>query len=532
MSDASSGSAARDGEPLDLGRRWSLEDLAAVASASRPLRFGDAARRRVEAAHAMIASLATAGDDAPNVYGVNTGFGALAETRIDAAEITALQHNLLRSHACGVGPDLPAPVVRALLALRAQVLAFGCSGVRPELVEALLALLTRGVLPRVPAQGSVGASGDLAPLAHLALVLTGEGEADFEGERLAGGEALRRAGLAPLRLQAKEGLALINGTQLMLAQGGLALHAAFALCRSADVTGAMSLEALQGSAGPFDPRIQAMRPHPGQADVAANLRMLLAESEIMESHRDCAKVQDPYSLRCMPQVHGASRDMLAFARETLERETEAATDNPLVFPANHPPGAGGEPAILSGGNFHGQPLALALDAAAMAVAELGNVAERRLEQLVNPALSSGLPPFLGTRSGLDSGFMMAQVTAAALVSENKILSHPASVDSIPSSAGKEDHVSMGTISARKLTQVVEHVRTVLAIEAMVAAQGLDLRQPLRPARAVAAAHACLREAISPLEGDRALYPDIAAAERLLREGALVAAAERAVGALR
>ena len=278
---------------LDLGRRWSLEELASVATGARPLRFGPGARRRVEAAHAMVAALASAGDDAPNVYGVNTGFGALAETRIDAAEITALQHNLLRSHACGVGPDLPAPVVRALLALRAQVLALGCSGVRPALVEALLALLERGVLPRVPAQGSVGASGDLAPLAHLALVLTGEGEADFQGERLPGAEALRRAGLAPVRLEAKEGLALINGTQLMLAEGGLALHAAFRLCRSADVTGAMSLEALQGSARPFDVRIQAMRPHPGQADVAANLRMLLADSEIMESHRDLREGPGP-----------------------------------------------------------------------------------------------------------------------------------------------------------------------------------------------------------------------------------------------
>ncbi len=522
---------APDARPLDLGRRWSLDDLAGVAAGTRTLRFGDDARERVMAAHAMIASLASAGDDAPNVYGVNTGFGALAETRIDAAEITALQHNLLRSHACGVGPDLSEPVVRALVALRAQVLTLGCSGVRPALVEALLALLAHGVLPRVPAQGSVGASGDLAPLAHLALVLTGEGEADYEGERLSGDEALRRAGLEPVRLQAKEGLALINGTQLMLAEGGLALHAGLALCRSADVTGAMSLEALQGSARPFDPRIQAMRPHPGQAVVAGNLRHLLADSEIMESHRDCAKVQDPYSLRCMPQVHGASRDVLAFAREVLERETEAATDNPLVFPAGHPKGAAAAPAILSGGNFHGQPLALALDAAAMAVAELGNVAERRLEQLVNPALSSGLPPFLGTRSGLDSGFMMAQVTAAALVSENKVLAHPASVDSIPSSAGKEDHVSMGTISARKLTRVVDHVRTVLAIEAMVAAQGLDLRRPLRPARGVAAAHARLRERIAPLAGDRVLYPDIAAAAALLREGALVAAAEQACGTL-
>ncbi|MEM1417451.1 MAG: histidine ammonia-lyase [Myxococcota bacterium] len=521
-----------DDGPLELGERWTLAALAAVAEGRRAVSFGADARRRVDAAHAMVAELASAGDGAPNVYGVNTGFGALAETRIDAARIEMLQHNLLRSHACGVGPDLRPEVVRALVALRAQVLALGCSGVRPRIVEQLLALLERGVVPRVPAKGSVGASGDLAPLAHLALVLTGEGEADVEGERVGGAEALARVGLEPIRLQAKEGLALINGTQLMLAEGGLAVHAALGLCRLADVTGAMSLEALKGSSRPFDPRIQAMRPHPGQAEVAANLRALLAESEIMESHRDCHKVQDPYSLRCMPQVHGASRDVLAFARDVLERETEAATDNPLVFPAQHPPGTDAPPAILSGGNFHGQPLALALDAATMAVAELGNVAERRLEQLVNPALSSGLPPFLGTRSGLDSGFMMAQVTAAALVSENKVLAHPSSVDSIPSSAGKEDHVSMGTISARKLAQVVDHVGKVLAIEALVAAQGLELRKPLRPAAGVAAALARVREDVPPLDGDRALYPDIAAAEALVTRGALVAAAEAAVGPLR
>ncbi|CAG0977434.1 partial histidine ammonia-lyase, partial [Anaerolineae bacterium] len=370
MSDAIRSDAIRLGEP------FGLDDLARVARGA-PVTFGREARERVKAARAVVDRLAAAGDEAPNVYGVNTGFGALAETRIAAEQVRKLQQNLVRSHACGVGPALSAEVVRAMMALRAQTIAMGCSGARPEVVDLLVAMLDRGVIPRVPAQGSVGASGDLAPLV----------------------------------LEAKEGLALINGTQLILSVGALAVVRGEALCRHADLIGAMSLEALQGSQRPFDPRIAAVRPHPGQALSAANLRALLAQSEIMEGHRDCRKVQDPYSLRCMPQVHGASRDALAWARQVLEREIVAATDNPLVF------AEGGD--IISGGNFHGQPLAIALDTAAIAIAELANVAERRIEQLVNPAMSSGLPPFLAPHTGLDSGFMMAQVTAAALVSENK-----------------------------------------------------------------------------------------------------------------
>ncbi len=434
-----------------------------------------------------------------------------------------LQRNLVRSHACGVGPLLPTPVVRAMIALRAQTIALGCSGARPEIVDLLVAMLERGVHPCIPAQGSVGASGDLAPLAHLALVLIGEGEAEHGGETMPGAEALAKAELSPLRLEAKEGLALINGTQLILAVGALAVVQGEALCRHADLIGAMSLEALQGSRRPFDPRIASVRPHPGQAKSAANLRAILTDSEIMESHRDCKKVQDPYSLRCMPQVHGATRDALAWARQVLEREIVAATDNPLVF--------ADEGDIISGGNFHGQPLAIALDTAAIGIAELANVAERRIEQLVNPAMSSGLPPFLAPRSGLDSGFMMAQVTAAALVSENKVLCHPSSVDSIPSSAGKEDHVSMGSISARKCAQIAEHVRTVLAIEALVAGQGIDLRAPLTPGVGVRAAHARLREQIPTLTEDRPLYRDIEAVAALVGSGALVAAAEEAIGPL-
>lgn len=511
---------------VELGQAWSLDDLWALGHRRARLVLGGDARERMERSNAFVRELAAAGDAAPNVYGVNTGFGALAETRIDAAEIRTLQHNLLRSHACGVGPDLPPAAVRAMIALRAQVLALGFSGVRPVVVERLVAMLDADVLPRIPAQGSVGASGDLAPLAHLALVLIGEGEADVGGRRLPGAQALAQAGIEPIALEAKEGLALINGTQLMLAIGGLAVVEAQRLCTLADIVGAMSLDALEGSARPFDVRIQAARPHPGQADSASNLRALLAESAIMESHRDCHKVQDPYSLRCMPQVHGASRDALAWARQVLEREIVAATDNPLIFVGDE----GAE--VISGGNFHGQPLALALDTATMAVAELANIAERRIEQLVNPAMSSGLPPFLAPRSGLDSGFMMAQVTAAALVSENKVLCHPSSVDSIPSSAGKEDHVSMGSISSRNLAQVVEHVRTVLAIEAMVAGQGLELRKPLAPGVGVRAAFAALRSRIAPLTGDRALHVDIAQARELLADGSLRVAVEQATGPLR
>lgn len=500
-----------------------LEDVAlGRASVVLP----SAARARIDRSRAAVDRLAELGDAAPNVYGVNTGFGALAETRIAGDQIRALQRNLVRSHSVGVGAPLAREVVRAMMALRAQTIAMGCSGARTAAVELLVAMLERGVHPVVPCQGSVGASGDLAPLAHLALVLIGEGKAEVRGEILPGAQALAAEGLHPITLEAKEGLALINGTQLITAIGSLAVLRGERLCTAADVVGAMSLDALEGSGRPFDPRVQAVRPHPGQAKTAENLRALLRGSEIMESHRDCKKVQDPYSLRCMPQIHGASRDALSFARATLERELVAATDNPLVFV-----GEDGVADFVSGGNFHGQPLAIALDCAAIAIAELANASERRIEQLVNPVMSSGLPPFLAPHTGLDSGFMMAQVTAAALVSENKTLCHPASVDSIPSSAGKEDHVSMGTWGARKCATVAGHVATVLAIEALVAAQGLDLRAPNRGGVGVRAAHAALRERVARLTEDRALYVDVEAALALLDEGALVRAAAAAVGGL-
>ncbi|WP_437731274.1 histidine ammonia-lyase [Sorangium sp. So ce1335] len=520
--------------PLLLGRPLSLADLEDVARRGRPVAICAEARERAAASRRAIDAIAAAGDAAPAVYGINTGFGALAETRIADHEIRALQRNLVRSHACGVGPDLGDAEVRAMIVLRAQVIALGHSGVRTEVLDLLAELLNRGVCPRIPAQGSVGASGDLAPLAHLALTLIGEGEARFEGQLMPSAVALGKAGLAPIELAAKEGLALINGTQYMTALGALALRDAAALCTAADVAGAVSLEALMGSKRPFDERLMRVRPHPGQATTAGNLRALLAGSEIMQSHADCPRVQDAYSLRCMPQVHGATRDAIAWAAEVLTREVNSVTDNPTVFLGTGGEGGGGGEGgaeLISGGNFHGQPVALALDLAAMAAAELANISERRVEQLVNPALSTGLTPFLAPRSGLHSGFMIAQVASASLVSENKVLCHPASVDSIPSSAGREDHVSMGSISARKLAQVIENVRSSLAIELITAAQGVDQRRPLRPSAGVAAAHAAVRRVVPELAEDRPLYRDIAAAAELIRAGALIAAVEEAVGPL-
>lgn len=521
--------------PVSIGRPFTLSDLEDVALRGRRVEFDEQARRKVAASRAAVERIAQAGDDAPRVYGVNTGFGALSETRISAADIRALQRNLVRSHATGVGPDLPVPEVRGLMLLRAQVLALGHSGVRPELVDLLVGMLNAGVHPRVPAQGSVGASGDLAPLAHLALVFLAEGEASVDAPELGRGtrapivdgkDAMAKAKLAPVVLEAKEGLALINGTQYMASLGTLSLLEAERLATLADVAGAMSLEASQGSIRPFDPRLHEARPHPGQKTVASNLRMLLADSEIMESHKHCSKVQDAYSFRCMPQVHGATRDALAWVRGVLEREVNSITDNPSVFLDE-----AGEADFVSGGNFHGQPLALALDLAAIAVAELANISERRVEQLVNPALSSGLTAFLAKDSGLHSGFMIAQVASASLVSENKVLCHPASVDSIPSSAGKEDHVSMGSISARKLQSVVTNVKNALAIEIMTAAAGLDQRKPLRPSRGVDAALTTVRAQVAPMTEDRPLYKDIAAVARLMDEGTLVGRVGAAIGLL-
>jgi histidine ammonia-lyase len=513
-------------EPVLIGRPLSLEALCDVARGRRKVTLCPDALARVIASRKPIDALVAAGDGGPAVYGVNTGFGALAETRIAGSDIAALQRNLVRSHACGVGPDLGRAEVRAMMVLRAQVVAMGYSGVRPEVVDMLVAMLNADVVPRVPAQGSVGASGDLAPLAHLALALTGEGETLVEGGSEPAAAGLARAGIKPIELAAKEGLALINGTQYMAALGALAVIDAIALCKLADIAGATSLEALLGSQKPFDDRLMVVRPHPGQRTVAKNLRALLAESEIMTSHAECGKVQDPYSLRCMPQVHGATRDAIAFSYGVLERELNSVTDNPTVLLAPD-----GTAEVVSGGNFHGQPLALALDLAAIAVAELANISERRVEQLVNPALSSGLTPFLAPKSGLHSGFMIAQVASASLVSENKVLCHPASVDSIPSSAGREDHVSMGSVSAKKLAQIVENTSNAIAIEVLVASAGIDQRRPLRPSRGVAAAHGAVRGHVAQLVEDRPLYKDIGALREMIRSGELLRAVEASVGPL-
>ncbi|MCA1663650.1 MAG: histidine ammonia-lyase, partial [Myxococcales bacterium] len=441
---------------------------------------------------------------------------------ISADEIRNLQRNLIRSHAAGVGPPLPIAVVRAMMLLRAQVLSLGHSGVRSVVCELLCEMLNRGVHPVIPQKGSVGASGDLAPLAHLALVVMGEGEAFVDGTRMPGDRALAKVGLSPVPFEAKEGISLVNGTQCMTALGALAILDAEDAARLADLVGAMSLEALKGTPRAFDPRIHAVRPHPGQAASARNLVRLLADSGIVASHKNCGKVQDAYSLRCMPQVHGATRDALAYARRVLETEAMSATDNPLVFVAS----GGDASEMISGGNFHGQPVALALDFAGIAAAELANIAERRIEQMVNPHLSSGLPAFLSPQSGLNSGYMMAQVTAAALVSENKILAHPASVDSIPSSAGREDHVSMGVHAADKLARIVDNVRNVLAIELLCAAQGVDLREPHRPGPALDDAHRTLRARVARLETDRVVHKDVEAVRALLDDGSILAAARR------
>jgi histidine ammonia-lyase len=510
--------------PLRLGdEALTLTVIAEVARGQRTVEIGARAQSAMDRARRVVDEVVAGGDAAPAVYGVNTGFGALAEVRISAAQVARLQQNLVRSHAAGVGSPLPREAVRAMMLLRAQVLATGRSGARSVCCERLCEALNAGVHPVIPARGSVGASGDLAPLAHLALGMIGEGEAEYGGETLPAAEALRRANIAPLVLEAKEGLTLLNGTQHMTAVGGLAVLDAIATCKVADIAGALSLEALKGTVRAFDPRVVAARPHPGQIAVAAFLRELLSDpstpgSEIAQSHKDCGKVQDPYSLRCMPQVHGASRDVLAFAREVLEREAGSSTDNPLVF-VDGPDGD----EMISGGNFHGQPVALALDAAAMAVAELANISERRVEQLVNPHLSSGLPPFLAPDSGLNSGFMIAQVSAAALVSENKVLAHPASVDSIPSSAGREDHVSMGATSALKLSLIHDHVRTVLAIELLCAAQGIDLRRPLKTTALLEKVHAVIRARVAPMMVDRPIAPDIRAVRAMIDDGSLLAA---------
>jgi histidine ammonia-lyase len=447
------------------------------------------------------------------VYGINTGFGKLSEARIANEDLVRLQENLVRSHCCGLGEPLRAEEVRTMLLLRANVLAKGFSGARVEVAEALLALLEHDVLPVVPSRGSVGASGDLAPLAHLALTLLGEGEAVYRGQRMESREALRLAGLAPLQLQAKEGLALLNGTQAMTAVGGLAMARAHRLVLLADVAGALTLEALKGTPAAFDARIHAARPHAGQIAAAAHLRWLMEASEIRESHRhDDPRVQDAYCLRCMPQVHGAVRDALAYATAALEIETGSGTDNPLVFVT------GADFDILSGGNFHGAPIGLAMDFAAIALTDLISIGERRVDRLVNPDVNEGLPPFLTREAGVSSGFMIAHVALAALLNECRVLAHPASADSTPTSGDKEDHVSMGMTSALKLRQIVGYAEYALAIELIAAVEGIEYRQPLRPSAPLRGVIEAVRATVEPLAADRVLAKDIEAMAAKVREG--------------
>lgn len=495
-------------ETLKLdSRALTLENVREVALEGRKVELAPIQIKKIERAYRFLQTQIKKGG---TLYGVNTGFGLLSNVRIDEADIESLQYNLLRSHACGMGEYLEDRFVRAMLLLRASNLALGHSGVSLKLVQQILALLNRGVIPLIPEQGSVGASGDLAPLSHLALVLIGEGKARFRGKVLSGARALKAAGLKPIRLGPKEGLALINGTQFMSAIGALTLLESEHLCDVADACGAMSVEAMRGTETAFEPEIHSVRAHPGQVLVAKRVRSMLlsggGKSAIALSHENCGKVQDPYSLRCIPQVHGASRDSLGFVRQILEREINSVTDNPLVFPA--------EGKILSGGNFHGQILAIGMDLLSIAMAEIGSISEQRLEKLVNPAISD-LPAFLSRESGLNSGFMIVQVAAASIVSENKTLCHPASVDSIPTSADKEDHVSMGAWAARKAQLVLKNSRRVVAMELMAACQGIDLLRPLRSSEVLEEIHARVRKSVKRLDADRSFHDDLANLEKLL-----------------
>jgi histidine ammonia-lyase len=518
------------------GDNLTLDDACSILRGHvERLTLANSSKRRVQAARTCLEQLVAGG---AAIYGVNTGFGKLSNQRIGPDDVLALQENLLRSHAVGMGPLLSLGVSRLALALRIQALAKGYSGVTLELIETLIEMYNRGVVPAIPEQGSVGASGDLAPLAHLALVVMGEGYAFVvapsprvatrgRGERpkakvLSGRAALRRVHLQPHRPGAKEGLSLINGTQVSTAILTDALIRAWDLARVADIAGAMTIEATKSSQKPFDPRIHEIRPHPGQIACAANLRRLLADSAVMASHAECNKVQDAYSMRCMPQVHGTMRDALVHVTAVVEREMNSATDNPLVFAETNE--------VISGGNFHAQPIALAADLLAAAAADLSSISERRVENLVNPDLS-GLPGFLTPHPGLHSGMMLVQVLAAALVSENKALAFPASVDSIPTSANREDHVSMSTTAARKCRNVVTNATRVLASELLCAAQGLEFHRPLKAGKGAEAAYRHVREHVRPLGRDRTLHRDLEVVERLIRTGSLLAAVQKTCGPL-
>jgi histidine ammonia-lyase len=490
------------------GQRLTLDEVERVAGGAESVSLAESARARMSESRRVIERIIAEGQV---VYGVNTGFGKLSDVRVAHDELRELQVNLVRSHACGVGRPLAEDETRAMMLLRANVLATGFSGARAATADVLLRMLERGVHPVIPEKGSVGASGDLAPLAHLALCCIGEGEAVYHGETMTGGEAMRRAGIEPLQLEAKEGLALLNGTQALTAVGALALARALRAARAADVAGAMSLEALKGTPAAFDERLHRARPHQGQQEVAARLRELLRDSEIRASHLEGdPRVQDAYCLRCMPQVHGATRDALMHARGAVEVETGSATDNPLVFAATDE--------VISGGNFHGAPLAIAFDYAAIALVHLGNIVERRIDRLTNPDKNEGLPPFLTARAGVESGYMVAQIAAVALLNECKVLAHPASTDNLPTDGGKEDHVSMGMTAATKLRSIVENIEAVVAIELLAGAEGLEHRRPLLPGRGVRRAYEVVRSHAAPLTRDRALSEDIRRVALAVRRG--------------
>jgi len=507
-------------KPITIGMGvMTLEDLIDISRHGASVELTKRSEHRINEARKLIEQWVR---EEKSVYGITTGFGALSDVAISKKDTRQLQQNILMSHSTGIGNMLDEEAVRAAMALRIKDFAMGHSGVRLETVRHLITILNKGVCPVVPEKGSVGASGDLTPLAHLSLVLIGHGKAFYKGARMSGLEALSHCGLKPLRLEAAEGLALINGTQVMTAIGGLAVYDALKLAKLTDIAAAVSLEVLMGSRMEFDPRIHQVRPHPGQAAVADNMYRITQNSEIVTSHKDCHRIQDAYTLRCSPQVHGASKDAVFYAKKVLETEMNASTNNPLIFPESQE--------FLLGGNFHGQPIALAMDFLCMAVSEFANISERRIERLVNPKLS-GLPAFLVADGGLNSGFMIAQYTAAALVSENKVLSHPACVDSIPTSANREDHVSMGTISARKCREVIKNAENVIAIELLCGAQAMDLFTNMKPGEGTLAAYTVIRDAVPHLDGDRILHEDIYAVKELMRNGTILDAVEQKVGKL-
>jgi len=497
-----------------------IEDLVAISRDGAGVQLTKASEKRIAQTRKLIEKLV---GEEKAIYGVTTGFGALSDVTISKKDSGQLQTNILMSHAAGVGNPFKKEIVRAIMALRIKDLARGHSGIRLETVLQLIRLLNASISPVVPEKGSVGASGDLVPLAHLSLVLLGMGEAFYKGKRLSGKEALKKCGMDPIRLEAAEGLALVNGTQVMTAIAGLAVYDSLRLSSMIDIAAAMSLEVLIGSKTEFDPRIHQLRPHPGQAVAANNMDRITRNSEIITSHKDCRRIQDAYTLRCSPQVHGASKDVISYALNVVNIEINSSTGNPLIFPETEE--------FLLGGNFHGQPVALAMDFLCMGVSELANISERRIERLVNPKLS-GLPAFLVSDGGLNSGFMLAQYTAAALVSENKVLCHPACVDSIPTSANKEDHVSMGTISARKCREIIKNTENVIAIELLCGAQAMDLFTNIKPGEGTMAAYNVIRGTVSHLDSDRILSKDIEAVKSLMQSGKILEAVEDKVGKLR